>query len=111
MDYAVIQTSGRQYKVKPGDLIKVDKLDADKNKEVFFDQVALWVTDGKVRVGTPNLVGVKVWAKVLDQIKGEKIKVRKFRAKSRYRRTIGFRSLLTTVKIEKIEEASPSKKK
>lgn len=112
MDYAVIKTGGKQYKVREGDILEVDKLPAKKDSEVIFDEVLLWVSDEEglpadrqVKIGTPTLSNVKVKARVLEQIKGEKIRVAKFKAKSRYRRVMGFRSLLTRVQIEKIESS------
>ena len=103
MEYAVIRTGGKQYRVKTGDVIEVDKLQNPKDSNVTFDDVLLSVSDGQVKIGTPVVVGVKVKAKVLDQVKGEKIRVAKFKSKVRYSRVMGFRPLLTRVQIEKIE--------
>ena len=107
MEYVVIRTGGKQYRVKQGDIIEVDKLPVEKDKVVTFDDVLLWVSDGQVKIGTPLVGDVKVKAKVLDQIKGEKIRVAKFKAKARYRRVMGFRPLLTRIQIEKIELGKP----
>lgn len=109
MEYAVIKTGGKQYVVKTGDVLEVDKLLADKDKTITFDKVLLWVSDGQTKIGMPTVPNINVRAKVLDQIKGEKIYVRKFKAKVRYRRKIGFRALLTKVKIEKIETKKSTK--
>lgn len=102
MDYAVIKTGGKQYKVSEGETIEVDKLAASQDGVVNFDQVLLVVRENKVEIGTPTMAGVTVKAKVLEQKKGEKIRVAKFKSKVRYRRVMGFRPLLTKVKIEKI---------
>lgn len=102
MEYVVIRTGGKQYRVKSGDILHIDKLPAQKDATLSFD-VLLWALDGQVKIGTPTLPEVKVKAKVLDQIKGEKIRVAKFKAKVRYRRVTGFRPLLTKIQIEKIE--------
>lgn len=102
MDYAVIKTGGKQYKVSEGETIEVDKLAASKDGVVNFDQVLLVVRENKIEIGTPTVANVTVKAKVLEQKKGEKIRVAKFKSKVRYRRVMGFRSLLTKVKIEKI---------
>jgi len=99
MKYAVIKTGGKQYKVSKGSIIEVDKLPMQKDKEAVFDDVLLYVNDGEVRVGMPKAMGIKVKAKVLDQIKGEKIRVAKFKAKVRYRRVMGFRPMLTRFEI------------
>jgi large subunit ribosomal protein L21 len=109
MEYAVIRTGGKQYRVKQGDIIEVDKLPVLKDQSITFDDVLLWVLDGQVKVGTPIVSDVKVKAKVLDQIKGEKIRVAKFKAKVRYRRVMGFRAQLTRIQIEKIESGKSEK--
>lgn len=107
MEYAVIKTGGKQYRVKAGDVLDVDKLVADK--EVVFGDVLLYVLNGTVKIGTPTVSGMSVKAKVLEQHKGEKIRVAKFKSKVRYRRVTGFRALLTKVQIEKIELAKAEK--
>lgn len=114
MEYAIIKASGRQYKVSPGEEIVVDNLLLEKDKEVFFDKVYLWVSSENVKIGKPTIGGVTVKAKVVDNIKGDKVKVAKFKSKVRYRRTIGFRPLRTILRIEKIEslvkkQSSPPK--
>lgn len=110
MEYAVIRTGGKQYRVKAGDMLEVDKLPAEKNGSVTFDDVLLYVADGALKIGTPRLADVKVKARVLDQIKGEKIRVAKFKAKVRYRRVMGFRPQLTRIQIEKIESSAAKPK-
>lgn len=110
MEYAVIKTGGKQYIVKAGDVIEVDKLLTEKDKSITFDKVLLLVSDGQTKIGIPTVPNVNVRAKVLDQVKGEKIYVRKFKAKVRYRRKIGFRPLLTRVQIDKIETKKTYKK-
>lgn len=109
MEYVVIRTGGKQYRVVPEDVIEVDKLPVAKDSIFDFNDVLLWVADGVVKIGTPKLSDVKVKAKVLDQVKGEKIRVAKFKAKVRYRRVMGFRPLLTRIKIEKIESGKSTK--
>lgn len=103
MEYAVVKTGGKQYKVSAGTIVEVDKLKSEKDKEVVLENVLLWVSDGEVKIGNPFLSGIKVKAKVIDHIKGDKIKVAKFKSKVRYRRAMGFRPLLTKVRIEEIE--------
>lgn len=103
MEYAVIRTGGKQYRVSPGDIIEIDKLPIKKEQSVTFDDVLLSVSDGKIKIGTPVVSDIKVKAKVLDQVKGEKIRVAKFKSKVRYRRVMGFRAHLTRIQIEKIE--------
>lgn len=102
MRYAVIRTGGKQYRVAEGDEIEVDKLEVEKGKPFTFDEVLLLVDEDKAKVGQPLVKGVKVKAKIVDQVKGKKIRVATYKAKARYRRVKGFRPLLTKVKIEKI---------
>ena len=109
MQYAVIRTGGKQYKVSAGETLSISKIESDKDK-VIFDDVLLTVDGESVKLGKPNLKGVTVSAKLIEDKKGEKIRVMKFKAKSRYRKTIGFRPLLSVVQIEKIDfGAKPSK--
>ena len=110
MKYAVFKTGGKQYKVSEGDIIEIDKLPLEKNSQVEFDQILLCVSDGKIVIGEPFLKDIRVVGKVLDQVKGEKIRVAKFKAKARYRRVTGFRARLTSVQIEEIGEKKASSK-
>ncbi len=108
MKYAVIKTGGKQYRVTEGDVIEVDKLEVKENL-ITFDNVLLLVSDEGVQIGKPFLLEAKVKGKLLEQKKGEKIRVAKFKSKVRYRRVAGFRAMLSKVQIEKIE--SPKIKK
>lgn len=101
MQYAVIRSGGKQYKVKVGDTLKLDKLSAE-NKNIVFDEVLLFVDNGTVTIGKPTITGARVEAELIENIKGDKIRVMKFKAKSRYRRTTGFRPQISVVKIGKI---------
>ena len=111
MNYAVIKTGGKQYRVSTGDILEIDKLPQDKESVVTFEDVLLWVAGSEVKIGKPVLSDVKVKAKILEQKKGEKIRVSKFKAKSWYRRTIGFRPLLTKVVIEDIATVTKTQPK
>lgn len=99
---AVIETGGKQYLVKTGDTIKVEKLEVEPGKEVVFDKVLLTASDdgGDVRVGTPYLSGVSVKALCKTQGRAKKIRVVKFKRKVRYRRTAGHRQHFTAVTIQ-----------
>ncbi len=103
MDYAVIDLKGHQYQVKPGEELTVDKIDLDKDKKFNIDKVLLVKKGKKVSVGQPIVDNAVVKAKVIDHFKGDKIRVAKFRAKTRYRRVKGFRPYLTKIKIENIK--------
>lgn len=105
MEYAVISTGGKQYKVKNGDILEVENLKTDK-KSFIFDSVLLVVSDNGVNIGKPNVAGATVSAKIIGNVKGAKIRVSKFLAKSKYRRTTGHRQNLTRIQIEGINLAN-----
>lgn len=96
---AIVQVGGKQFTVSPGDKLTVERLDGEVGKTLTFDQVMLTIDDKKTEVGTPVVGGVKVTAKILSQQKGEKIEVRRFKSKVRYRKHIGFRPHETTLEI------------
>ena len=102
MEYAVVKIGGRQYKVAKGDEVVVDKLPYQEKETVEFAEVLLLVEDKRVKIGRPYVEGAKIKALVLEQFKGDKIRVATYKAKSRYRRVKGFRPQLTRLKIEKI---------
>lgn len=111
MNYVVVQTGGKQYKVQTGETLDVDRLAHDKGSKFTFDKVLLQVNEGTVSIGKPFLSGANVEAEVIDHVRGDKIRVSKFKAKSRYRRVIGFRADLTRIKIGKISEEKSNTKK
>ena len=86
--YAIIATGGKQYRVSEGDVIYIEKIDAQVDSTVSFD-VLLMGNDGDVKIGTPVVEGVKVEGKVVGQIRGEKIVVYKYKSKKNYRRKQG----------------------
>ena len=102
MDYAVIKSSGKQFKVKVGDVLELDRQDVKAGDKIVFEEVLLLVSDKNIKLGTPTIKGVKVKATVLEHTKGEKIYVSKFKSKVRYRRVTGHRQKLTEVKIDEI---------
>lgn len=97
MKYAVIRIQGHQYKISEGQEISVDRLDGDIKPEVL-----LVVSDSIVKIGKPLVDGAKVALKSLGEAKGEKLHVFKYKAKSRYRKKIGFRPSLTKLLVESI---------
>lgn len=99
--YAIIATGGKQYRVSEGDVIYIEKIDADVDSTVSFD-VLLVGNEGDVKVGTPVVEGVKAEGKVVGQIRGEKIVVFKYKSKKNYRRKQGHRQPYTKVEITKI---------
>jgi large subunit ribosomal protein L21 len=100
--YAVIETGGKQYRVKVGDQISVEKLDAFPGSDLDLERVLLVGGDGSTRVGTPVVDGVSVTARVDDHYRGEKIIVFKYKAKKRYRRRTGHRQSHTHLTITDI---------
>lgn len=112
MEYAVIKTAGKQYRVSAGDIVELDKIVLGENEnKILFEDVLLAVNGDNISIGKPNVSGVSVEAKLVENKKGDKIKVSKFKAKSRYRRTIGFRPMITVVQIEKINFKEKDTKK
>ena len=98
--YAIIATGGKQYKVSEGDVIKVEKLDAEAGNVVTFDQV-IAVKDNELKVGDA-VANATVTATVMDQGKGKKVIVYKYKRKTGYHKKNGHRQAFTQVKIEKI---------
>ncbi|HWS48783.1 MAG TPA: 50S ribosomal protein L21 [Candidatus Methanoperedens sp.] len=99
MKYAVIAISGTQYKVEENQTITVDKFDPSIKST---DQVLLTVNDDKISVGNPLVKGASVDFELVRDYQGEKLRVSTFKAKSRYRKTHGFRAQLSDIKITKI---------
>ena len=100
--YAVIETGGKQYRVSPGDVIDVEKLDREVGARVDLSSVLLVDADGDVSVGTPTVDGARVTAEVADQFRGPKIIVYKYKAKTHYRRKNGHRQSYTRLRIRHI---------
>ena len=100
--YAIIVTGGKQYKVENGDVIFVEKLDAEDNAEVTFDKVLAVGTDDGIKVGAPYFDGAKVSAKVLKSGKGKKITVFTYKPKKNEKRKMGHRQPYTKVEISAI---------
>ena len=98
--YAIIATGGKQYKVSEGDIIKVEKLNAEAGETVTFDQV-IAVSDNTLKVGA-DVANATVAATVMEQGKGKKVIVYKYKRKTGYHKKIGHRQAYTQVKIDKI---------
>jgi large subunit ribosomal protein L21 len=101
--YAVIQTGNKQYRVQPGDLLEVERLDGEKGQEIALDNVLL-VADGEnIRVGQPTVTGAKVTAEVVEpDQKADKVIAFKFRRREGYHRKRGVRAHHTVLKIKEI---------
>jgi len=100
---AVIKTGGKQYKVAPGQKIKIEKIEKQEGETVTFDEVLLIGDEKIVDIGTPKIEGAKVNAKVLRQDKGEKIVIFKYKPKKRYKVKKGHRQFFTEVEITDIK--------
>lgn len=103
MTYAIIETGGKQYRVQPGETVRIEKLTVTEGETVVLDKVLAVNTDGKLTVGAPYVAGAKVTATVKAQGKAPKIIVFKYHNKTNYRRKTGHRQPFTAVTIEKIE--------
>ncbi|HHU48364.1 MAG: 50S ribosomal protein L21 [Caldicoprobacterales bacterium] len=100
--YAVIKAGGKQYKVQEGDIIRVEKLDAEEGSTVQFNEVLALSNDNGLKVGTPLVEGAAVEASVMGHGKGKKIIVFKYKPKKNYRKKQGHRQPYTQVQITKI---------
>jgi large subunit ribosomal protein L21 len=100
--YAIIKTGGKQYKVAPGDVIRIEKLPAAEGETVAFDQVLMLADGDKIRVGTPLLEGQTVAASVLRHGRGKKIEIIKFRRRKHHRKQAGHRQDYTEVAITNV---------
>ena len=100
--YAVIETGGKQYRVSPGQVINVDRIDVNPGDTVELDKVLLVADNENVAVGTPTVEGAKVMATSQGDGKAKKIIVFKYKPKVRYRKKTGHRQLYTRLAIDKI---------
>lgn len=109
--YAVIKTGGKQYRVQPGDLLVVEKLEGDVGAELSFDQVLMVGGDGgEVALGAPVVEGALVRATLIETRKGEKVKVFKKIRRQGYRRTKGHRQFESVLRVTGVEGAGLSAK-
>ena len=102
MKYAIIQLQGKQYQVEAGDEFAVDRLDKEEGDKFVVTDVLLIVDGDKKQIGQPLVEGAKVKCEVLANGKGKKIRVAKYKAKSRYRKVQGHRQLQSTIKVVSI---------
>ena len=100
--YAVIKTGGKQYKVAPGEKLKVEQIPADVGAEVILDQVLMVGEGESVRLGQPTVAGATVTATVVSHGRGEKLKIFKMRRRKHYQKHQGHRQNYTEIRIEAI---------
>ena len=101
-DFAIVHTGGKQYRVKPGDTIRVEKLQGDQGDTVTLDDVRMTSIGGEVLIGNPIISGASVTTEVVGQGKDKKIIVFKYKAKTRYRKKTGHRQPYTDLRITEI---------
>lgn len=101
--FAIVDINGKQYKVSEGEIITVNHFQGDVGSKLKFDQVLLLSDDKKTSVGTPFVPNATVLASIVAQERGEKLVVRRYKQKVRYRKEIGFRSMLTKLSIDSIQ--------
>ncbi len=102
MSYAVIQIAGKQYKVSPQDKLVIDRQETEAGEKITVTDVLLVGEGDSTKIGAPLVKGASVVLKVEDHPRAEKIKVFKYKSKSRYRKSRGHRQHLTTLTVESI---------
>ena len=102
--YAILESGGKQIQVRPGERIRIEKLEAEVGSTVEFDKVLMLNQDGEVELGRPYVEGARVTGTVLEQGRAKKILVFKKKRRKQYRRTHGHRQPFTSVRIESIEK-------
>ena len=101
--YAVFKTGGKQYKAEAGDIVRVEKIDAENGSSVELDEVLMVANGDDIRVGTPMLDGGKVKAEVVGHGRGEKVRIIKFKRRKHHMKQMGHRQYYTEIKITGIE--------
>lgn len=110
--YAVIETGGKQYRVQEGDVVTIEKLNVEAGDKVTFDKVLVLAEEGNLKVGAPYVEGAAVTGEVVENGKGKKVIIFKYKAKKDYRKKQGHRQPYTMVKIESLggaQKAAPAK--
>jgi large subunit ribosomal protein L21 len=100
--YAVIESGGKQYRVQPGDTLVVEKLPGNPGDKIDFDRVLLVSGDDSVAIGRPTVEGAKVSGKIVEQGRGEKLTVYKFKRRKNQRTRNGHRQAFTSVSIQTV---------
>jgi large subunit ribosomal protein L21 len=100
--FAVVEIAGKQYRVGVKDIIDASYIEGKEGSNLTFDRVLLVSDDKKTVIGTPTVKGAAVRAKIIAQAKGEKLNVRRYKQKVRYRKSTGFRPLVTKLEIVSI---------
>lgn len=102
--YAVIATGGKQYRVEPGEVLRVEKLNAEAGEQVEFDQVLMLGNGDDISIGTPYVKGGKVSAEVRTHGRAKKIEIVKFKRRKHHRKQMGHRQSYTEIVIKEISQ-------
>ena len=108
MDYAIIRSGGKQYRVTPGETVRVEKLDGDPGADLAFGEVLLASSGGNVQIGKPLVEGFRVLGEIVRHEKARKILVFKKKRRKNYRRKQGHRQQLTVVRVTGFDGATQS---
>ena len=100
--YAVIRSGGKQYRVTPGQTVRLEKVTGDVGSKVELGEVLLVENEGKLQVGSPVVANAKIQATVLEHDRAKRIRIFKKKRKKQYRRTQGHRQYFTAVRIDSI---------
>jgi large subunit ribosomal protein L21 len=100
--YAVIKTGGKQYRVAPGEKLKIEQIPADVGSQITLDQVLMVAEGESVKVGNPLVSGAKVTATVVSHGRGEKVRIFKLRRRKHYQKTQGHRQNYTEIRVDAI---------
>lgn len=104
--YAIVETGGKQYRVSEGDVIAVEKLDAKTGDKITLEKILVFSDGDRMDIGNPYVEGVSIQTTVLENGKGKKVVVFKFKSKKNYRKKRGHRQPYTKLKIETIASAN-----
>jgi large subunit ribosomal protein L21 len=102
--YAIVETGGKQYRVREGDVLRIERMQGEPGQELLLDKILLIGNGEGVRVGTPFLEDVRIRAEILAQRRGRKILVFKFKRRKDYRKKQGHRQDYTGIRIKAIEQ-------
>jgi large subunit ribosomal protein L21 len=102
--YAIIASGGKQHKVSEGEILKIEKIDNEAGSSIELDKVLMIVDGENISIGTPYLKGAKVLGEVIEQGRGEKIRIIKFRRRKHHLKQTGHRQDFTAIKITKINK-------
>ncbi len=100
--FAIVETGGKQYRIEPGDVVRVERLEGEEGSQVTLDSVLAAQTDAGFQVGRPKLEGAKVVGTILKQGRDKKILIYKYKRRKGYRRTKGHRQEFTDLRIDQI---------